>query len=241
MQLRGKQDLFNQLRENTIIEIVQATAKSEAGAQIAFKGGTALKLFYNLPRFSEDIDYDWVHCRSKDNLIKQLSEVCRRKRWEITDEAVKHHTILLELRFKGIDRNFRIKIEVSTRKKSVETTLMNLRGVPIQVLEPTILVTEKLFTFLDRHAGRDAFDAWYIISHSYPLSNKMIRDAFGNYHIFYQTILDKIDTISPNKLLRDTGKLLDPDQRNWIKTTFLEDFNTLLNRKIMTTKGIHSV
>jgi len=237
----NRQDLLNQLRENTIIEIVQATAKSEAGARIAFKGGTALKLFYNLPRFSEDIDYDWVQCRSKDNLIKQLSGVCRKKRWEITDEAVKHHTILLELRFKGIDRNFRVKIEVSTRKKSVETTHMNLRGVPIQVLEPTLLMTEKLFAFLDRHAGRDTFDAWYIISHSNPLNNKMIRDAFGNYHIFYQTILDKIDTISPNKLLRDTGKLLDADLRNWIKTTFLDDFKALLNRKIMTAKGIHSV
>ena len=237
----NRQDLFNELRENTIIEIVQATAKSEAGARIAFKGGTALKLFYNLPRFSEDIHYDCVQCRSKDSLIKQLSGVCRKKRWEITDEAVKHHAVLLELRFKGIDRDFRVKIEVSTRKKSVETTLMNLRGIPIQVLEPTILMTEKLFTFLDRNAGRDTFDAWYIISHSYPLNNKMIRDSFGSFHIFYQTILEKIDTIGSNKLLRDTGKLLDPDQRNWIKTTFLDDFKTLLNRKILAAKGKHLI
>ena len=54
----SKQDFFNQYRENVIIEVVQAMAKSKAGAQIAFKGGTALKLFYGLPRYSEDIDYD---------------------------------------------------------------------------------------------------------------------------------------------------------------------------------------
>ena len=54
----GKQDIFNQYRENTIIEVVQALSKSEAGSHIVFKGGTALKLFYGLPRYSDDIDYD---------------------------------------------------------------------------------------------------------------------------------------------------------------------------------------
>jgi len=40
----GSQDFFNQYRENTIIEVVQALARSEAGSQIVFKGGTALKM-----------------------------------------------------------------------------------------------------------------------------------------------------------------------------------------------------
>ncbi len=41
-----KQDFFNQYRENMIIEVVQALAKSEAGSQIAFKGGTASRQGY---------------------------------------------------------------------------------------------------------------------------------------------------------------------------------------------------
>ncbi|MDP3142931.1 MAG: nucleotidyl transferase AbiEii/AbiGii toxin family protein, partial [Candidatus Omnitrophota bacterium] len=61
-----KQDFFNQYRENMIIEVVQALAKSEAGSQIAFKGGTALRLFYDLPRFSEDVDYDFLSGISAD-------------------------------------------------------------------------------------------------------------------------------------------------------------------------------
>ena len=40
----SKQDFFNQFRENTIIEVVQTLAKSEAGSHMAFKGGTALSL-----------------------------------------------------------------------------------------------------------------------------------------------------------------------------------------------------
>ena len=67
----------------------------------------------------------------------------QKKRWEITDDAVKHNTVLMELRFAGPERNFRVKIEISTREKELKTTVLLLRGVPVQTLEPTLLMTEK--------------------------------------------------------------------------------------------------
>lgn len=36
----------------------------------------------------------------------------------------------------------------------------------------------------------------------------------------------------PKKIFRDTGKLLGPDYRNWIKTSFLADFKRLVRIKI---------
>ena len=86
----NKQDFFNQFREQTIIEVVQAIAKSRAGSQIAFKGGTALKLFYGLPRYSEDMDYDSLPGGSPQELMRTLKELFVKRRWEITDEAVKY-------------------------------------------------------------------------------------------------------------------------------------------------------
>ena len=41
----SRQDLFNQYRENTIIEVVQALSKSEAGTHIAFKGWHGVEAF----------------------------------------------------------------------------------------------------------------------------------------------------------------------------------------------------
>ena len=93
----SKQDLFNQYRENTIIEVVQAIAKSKAGGQIAFKGGTALKLFYDLPRYSEDIDYDSLRNISPQELMTIIKAMTIKKRWEITDDAVKYNTVLMEV------------------------------------------------------------------------------------------------------------------------------------------------
>lgn len=228
----SKQDFFNQYRENIIIEVVQALAKSGAGSKIAFKGGTALKLFYGLPRYSEDIDYDILQGTSVEGLLDIMRRLFKRKKWEITDEAVKYFTLLVELRFVGLERNFRLKIEVSTREKKLETTILPLRGVAVLALEPSFLMTEKLFTFIERQAGRDLFDAWFILNNAYPLNESMIKKAFGDQLNFYQTIFKKIEKANPKKIFRDTGKLLGHDHRNWIKTSFLGDFNMLICNKI---------
>jgi len=228
----SRQDLFNQVRENVVIEVVQALAKSRAGSRIAFKGGTALKLFYDLPRYSEDVDYDALPGSSREELIGIIQGLCKKKRWETTDSALKYHTILVELRFKGPDRSFHIKIEVSTREKELRTAILPLRGVPIVTLEPSFLMTEKLLTFLDRQAGRDIFDAWFILNGGYPLDEAMIARAFESRSAFFNALLKTAKQAEPKKILRDTGKLLSEDHRNWIRTSFLPDLERLIAKRI---------
>ncbi|MFO7601632.1 MAG: nucleotidyl transferase AbiEii/AbiGii toxin family protein [Candidatus Desulfacyla sp.] len=228
----NKQDFFNQYRENVIIEVVQALSKSRAGSQIAFKGGTALKLFYDLPRYSEDIEYDSLPGVVPEELIGIVKGLCTKRGWDITDNALKYHTILVELRFRGPDRNFHIKIEISTREKELKTAILPLRGVPVVTLEPSFLMTEKLLTFLDRQAGRDIFDAWFILNSAYPLDEAMIEGAFGNRAALFQALLNTVKKADQKKILRDTGKLLNQDYRNWISTSFLYDFERLIRRQM---------
>jgi len=228
----SKQDFFNQYREQTIIEVVQAIAKSRAGSQIVFKGGTALKLFYGLPRYSEDIDYDSLPGASPQELMRALKDLFVKRRWEITDEAIKYFTVLLELRFAGPERRFRVKIEISTREKELETTVQSFRGVPVLTLEPSFLMTEKLLTFLDRRAGRDIFDAWFILEHAYPLKESLIKRTFDGYGDFYRAMLSIVEGADIKKILRDTGKLLGRDHRNWIRASFLNDFERLLRDRL---------
>jgi len=228
----NKQDFFNQYRENVIIEVVQGLAKSRAGSLIAFKGGTALKLFYDLPRYSEDIHYDALPGGTPEGLIGIIEGLCTKKGWEITDNALKYHTILVELRFRGPDRNFHIKIEISTRQKELKTSILPLRGVPIVTLEPSFLMTEKLLTFLDRQAGRDIFDAWFILNGAYPLDEAMIEREFENRLVFFQALLNTVRKADPKKIFRDTGKLLNKDYRNWITTSFLSDLERLITEQM---------
>jgi len=113
-----------------------------------------LRLFYDLPRYSEDIDYDFLGKISPQRIMDILKTLVAKKKWEVTNDAVKYNTILMELRFAGPERNFRIKLEVITREKELKTTIQSLRGVPVLTLEPSFLMTEKLITFIERQAGR---------------------------------------------------------------------------------------
>ncbi|MDZ7700119.1 MAG: nucleotidyl transferase AbiEii/AbiGii toxin family protein [Deltaproteobacteria bacterium] len=195
--------------------------------------GHSAQAFFDLPRYSENIDYDALPGASAEWLIAIIEGLCTKKGWEITDSALKYHTLLVELRFKGPDRNFHVKIEISTREKELKTTILPLRGVPVVILEPSFLMTEKLLTFLDRRAGRDIFDAWFILNGAYPLDETMIARAFRNRSAFFQTLLNTVRKTDPKKILRDTGKLLNQDHRNWIQTSFLSDLERLITKQTL--------
>jgi hypothetical protein len=69
-------------------------------------------------------------------------------------------------------------------------------------------MTEKLLTFLDPEAGRDIFDAWFILNNAYQLNDRMIQRSFGDELHFYEAILTKVENSDRQKIFRETGKLL---------------------------------
>jgi len=111
---------------------------------------------------------------------------------------------------------------------SLEITVLTLRGVPALTLNPSFMMTEKLLTLVERQAGRDLFDAWFILKNGYPLGEAMIQKAYGDRTNLYKTILNIIEKADTKKRLRDTGKFLEMDYRNWIRTAFLSDFKRLI-------------
>ena len=52
-----KIDVSMVVREEWEMKVLKVLAESEIGGKIFFKGGTALRLGYGSPRFSEDLDF----------------------------------------------------------------------------------------------------------------------------------------------------------------------------------------
>jgi hypothetical protein len=102
----------------------------------------------------------------------------------------------------------------------------------ILTLEPSFLITEKLLTFIDWQAGRDMFDLWFILDHGYPLKEPLIKRTFDGYEGFYRAMLSIVEKADKNRILRDTRKLLGQDHRNWIRASFLVDFEKLLRDRL---------
>lgn len=148
--------------------------ESEFGTSLVFKGGTALRLAYNSPRFSEDLDFTLIRDFDRKEFIVFLRQLAGKYPAITTIEAnEKFYTIFSLVRIKEdyINQAFSIKIEVSKRegewlKDSYEDILIRSEITPLTVLVRVAslerILDEKKDALKNRKAPRDVFDYWYI-------------------------------------------------------------------------------
>ena len=75
---------------------------------LGFKGGTAAMLFYALPRFSVDLDFDLLNPDKKEAVFARLKEILP-SFGEVIETSDKHHTLLFVLRYKKYNSSLKEK------------------------------------------------------------------------------------------------------------------------------------
>lgn len=175
------------LREEVEMEILSEFANDKLSAKLVFYGGTALRLVYGSPRFSEDIDLlvikktDFSEFKAfTDSLIKKYPN------WTLKDIKDKHQTMfaLISIKDEKLKHSFSVKIEAHKpeHKLKIETELALVKS-SLSINEPLLLVptlTElkklKEAALEGRKKGRDVFDLWYIaqaLRENFVLPEKM--------------------------------------------------------------------
>lgn len=179
------------VREEYEVLLLKEIFESEYGSSMVFKGGTALRLAYSSPRFSEDLDFTLIKKIDKGNFMNFLKETGKKYPSITTVETTdKFYTIFTVVRFKEnyLARSLSIKIEVSKREIKLEKEkdytekVIKSEVTPLTVLVqvatlPTIL-RDKEDTLKNRKAARDVFDHWYISQ----LLKKEVKVDFSNYN-----------------------------------------------------------
>ena len=161
------------LREEAEMIFLNELAKDKLSAKLVFYGGTALRLVYNSPRFSEDIDL--IHIKPIDFLEfeKFIQETIKKNsRWQLKDIKNKRNTMfaLILIKDEKLKHNFSLKIEIHKPAKKVELeTELSLIKSPLSVTEPLLLTPTlnelkklKENALVSRKKARDIFDLWYI-------------------------------------------------------------------------------
>jgi len=166
-------DISMVVREEWEMKTLQVIFEAPVGRKVFFKGGTALRLGYGSPRFSEDLDFTVFRGQEvseadmkdlADRVLKKFSEL------KVSDLQTKFNGLLLEFKVSDplLPRNFSLKIEVSTREAVFESrsALLTSPTTNMQVLAnlETLdgLYLDKLATLKDREKSRDIFDIWFI-------------------------------------------------------------------------------
>ena len=199
----------------------------ELASSLAFKGGTALMLFHDLPRFSVDLDFN-LTANSDEEVASAKLRAILVKHGTIRDEARKRYGMLLVLNYEDDGRN--LKVEVSNRSYPDEYELRDYLGVSMNVMRLEYMFTHKLMALLDRNAltNRDVFDCWFCMKQRLVLRKSILdlrlKSTFEDY---MDKAIEAVTAISGNRILDGIGELLDPALKKWVKTDLTSEFASL--------------
>jgi predicted nucleotidyltransferase component of viral defense system len=189
----------------------------ELATCLGFKGGTALMLFYDLPRFSVDLDFDLLVKEKADSVYRKVKTLLL-KYGKIHDEAQKFFGDLLALNYGLGDRN--LKIDISHRQSNDRYDIKNLLGINIKVMNISDMFAHKLVALLGRTeiADRDIFDCWFFMNKSAPLNISIVEQITGkSYSEYMQNCIDKISNLPKRSLLYGLGELVSDEMKTFVR------------------------
>jgi predicted nucleotidyltransferase component of viral defense system len=172
------------VREYLQARILQSLQRAGAMQTLAFHGGTSLRFLYDIPRYSEDLDFALeLHPETYDfraylqRIVRDFSAEAYTIDVKLNEKRVVHKAFI---RFRGLlhelglsghaDEVLAIKIEVDTNPPShagLTTTPLN-KYVPVtlQHHDSATLLAGKLSAILQRDylKGRDIYDLWWYLN-----------------------------------------------------------------------------
>ncbi|MDA3926109.1 MAG: nucleotidyl transferase AbiEii/AbiGii toxin family protein [Kiritimatiellae bacterium] len=202
-------------------------ADPELASSLGFKGGTALMMFHNLPRFSVDLDFNLTGEFDEPEVYSKIRSILK-EFGNIRDEACKHYGILLVMNYEKDNRN--LKVEISNRVYPDEYELRDYLGISMKVMKLEHMFTHKLMAILDRPmlTNRDIFDCWYCMKKRTPLVKAImdIRLKCG-FTEYMDNCISVVSKINKNRILDGMGELLDQETKTRVKNNLIEDFISL--------------
>lgn len=188
----------NVAREYLQARVLEGLQRAGAFAHLAFQGGTAVRFLYNLPRYSEDLDFALEGDRAGYDLRGWLAVVRQQFRQEgyevrtaVRDRGAVHAAWL---RFPGVlheaglsphrEQVLAVKIDVDTNPPAgaVARTRLVRRHVSLRLWhhDRASLLAGKVHAVLRRPfaKGRDVYDlAWYLSDPAWPAPNLAMLSA----------------------------------------------------------------
>lgn len=224
--------LSKDLHRNVFIDILRAVYSDPLlRSNLGFKGGTAAMLFYQLPRFSVDLDFDLLDPEKKEEVFRKLGEILPRF-GTVVESSDKHYTLFFLLSYKKGERGLKVEISKRTIIRSAYTP-RNFLGISMLVMREEDMAASKLAALLTRKrfATRDIFDMWFFLKENWQINEEYLK---AKTDISLEQALKKAQSLVKNvkstELLAGLGELLeDKKQKIWAKDHLQEELLFRLN------------
>ena len=201
---------------------------SSMGPVLGFKGGTAAHLFYDLGRFSVDLDFDLLDEAKDDDIFKKMESLLR-DYGAIKEKRKKLNTLFFLLSYNERAQN--IKVEINRRNFGSRYELKSYLGISMLVMVREDMFSHKLVAMLERTktANRDVFDIWHFLKNRWPINKEIVKmrthQDFGDY---LMKCVAFVESMNDCGILAGIGELIDDKQKAWVKANLKKDTAFLL-------------
>ena len=217
------------LHKKVLIQILKSIySDSTLGPALGFKGGTAAFMFYNLPRFSVDLNFDLLNGDKEDLILSKMPKILG-KFGSVKEAVKKRFTLFFLLNYQKGNRL--IKVEISRRPPGSAFEVKHFLGIPMQVIKLPDMVAGKLSALITRlkFAPRDVFDVWFFFKNNLEVNWSAVHKQTK---LTKPTALGRsiqiVANIKNNQLLQGLGELVDEKQKDWIKNHLKDEVLFLL-------------
>ena len=178
---------------------------------LVFKGGTALYKFFNLNRFSEDLDFDFVGKRFDiDKIIKKVLRSLKLigmqrtifEKMEHGNETNIRYAIRGPLYDGSKNSMSRVTLNISKRErpksiheKLLVTTYPEIPSFELSLLDVEEIAAEKIRCILTREKPRDIYDLWFLSKKGIEIDISLVNKKLKIYGLTFdlETFLEKVN------------------------------------------------
>jgi predicted nucleotidyltransferase component of viral defense system len=208
--------------KNILIKILKDIyADSTVGPLLGFKGGTAAFLFYDLNRFSVDLDFDLLEESREDYIFEQIQKILSNY-GAVKEARKKRFNLLFLLSYDEKEPGSQnIKVEINRRNFGSKYEVKAYLGISMKVMVREDMLANKFCAMYERigKTNRDIFDVYFFLHNNWPVNKEIIESRTKMpYKDFLQKNIDALKKVTDRNILSGMGELLDEKQKDWVKS-----------------------
>ena len=211
---------------------------------LGFKGGTAAFMFYELSRFSVDLDFDLLVPsevegldESKEDYVFDRIEQIAKKYGSIKEMERKRFNLLFVLSYE--DKARKVKIEINRRSFGSKYELKTYLGVSMLVMIKEDMFAHKLMAMHERvgKTSRDIYDVWFFLEKRWPINKKIVeKRAEMSFTELMEKCIEQLEKMNNRNILDGLGDLLTEPQKDWARAKLRVETIFLLKARLESEK-----
>jgi len=214
----------------------------KVGQYVGFKGGTAALLFYGLPRFSVDLDFDLLDPSKAQQVFDHIHAILERYGTIKQTHQGKYGMSFILSYDKKVDGGYNVKVEINKKDFGSQFEKKNFLGTAMKVMVQSDMAAHKMVAMINRigRSNRDVFDVWYFLANKWPVNSAIITQRTGlSYNKFLSKCIDALENdMVQRSILSGLGELLTAKQKAWVKSNLIKETIFQLRRALHFEEGL---